>query len=394
MIMQDSSVLAQYLLLFLVPLAVTTLTVPACRVLAISLGCVAKVRERDIHTEPVPYMGGIAMYIGLWATYLVASSLPAAQQLGSVSLSDTRNVLLASGIIFVFGIADDVFDLSAAMKLGAQLVTGGFLAFAGVSLILIPLPGGQLLAVDAVQSGLLTVLLIAVASNAVNFVDGLDGLAAGIVGAGASGLVIYSAVSLFDSRSGLGGSALILSLGLIGVCSGFYIHNAYPARIFMGDGGSLMLGTVLAAASILSVQLFPAFNANAEGVALGSISRVGVFLWIILPIAVLGLPLFDLTLAVIRRLRRGTSIFLADREHLHHVVLRRGDSHRAASISLTVWAGILSCGGAWIVVRPSVLHVAVVAAMALAAFVWNETALRWRRRKSNDHVEAAQRRQT
>lgn len=371
------------LIVALVSFAVCYLATPACRVAADRLACVAMVRERDTHAIPVPYLGGVALFLALWSGLAVAAAAPMDELLGPIALLDATHVMVAVTILFVYGLADDLFDLAPLYKFLAQVATGCLLAMWGVALVHIPLPGGELLILDDTQSGVLTVVFTVLAANAVNFVDGLDGLAAGVVASGAGGLMIVSSHSLNShSPSALGAGVIILSATLIGALLGFYMHNRHPALIFMGDAGSLMLGGVLAAAVILSMQLYPAYASDAQGVGAGSVSRVGTYLWICLPAAIVGIPALDLVLAVIRRVRRGQSILQADREHLHHRLLGRGGSHGHAVNAITAWAAILSCGGAWIVASPSVTKMLAVGSLAAVVLAWHE----WTARRSAPRV--------
>jgi UDP-GlcNAc:undecaprenyl-phosphate/decaprenyl-phosphate GlcNAc-1-phosphate transferase len=360
-----------YLCAAFVACAATAVTVPSIRAIAMALDAVARVRDRDVHTAPIPYLGGVAIYAGLWAGYLTAHSVPGLGTSDQGGLSDVRDVLLVCGVICAFGIADDLWELNVLVKSGAQLVVGGLLALMHVQLWTVPLPGGSQLALDPNLSALLTVILVVVGANAINLIDGLDGLAAGVVAGSATGLFVFAYFGLGDLRGAFGNGAALLPVLILGACAGFYYHNAYPARIFMGDAGSMLLGTALVAATVLSLQLMPIFAAS-NGVALGLKSRVGVFVWIALPIAICGVPIFDLTLAVCRRLKNRASLFLPDKRHLHHVLVLGGHSHRSASLFLTAWSFTVAVGSAWIVVAPSLVRLISVGVLATALLAIGE----------------------
>ncbi|MFS3130641.1 MraY family glycosyltransferase [Nocardioides sp. Bht2] len=283
-------------------------------------------------------------------------------------LNDARNVLICAGIMWIVGLVDDVLDLSALVKLAGQVVTGCLLVVFQIQVFTLPAFGGGQLSVAPSLSALVTVVLAIMAINAVNFMDGLDGLAAGVVGAGAAGLFIYSySATLGDHRSTLVSASCLLTAALVGSCLGFLYHNAWPARIFMGDAGSQMLGVVLIASAFLAMS-----NEAAVISADELRPRAGVLMWFALPIAIAGLPLFDLAAAVIRRAWRGQSIFVADQGHLHHVLLRRGASHRSVSLLLTGWALTVSCGAAWIAIDPKLWKAIALGACLIVLFSVHE----------------------
>lgn len=359
--------MSSYLLIGLVAAAVTLLTAPGFRALAECMGIVAHVRERDIHVHPVPYLGGIPIYLGLWAGLLVAENVPL-RDLSTTGLDDARHVLAAAGIVFGYGLADDFWDLPALGKLGAQVATGGLLAAWEVRLFTLPLPGGYQLSISDAQSAIFTVLIVVLSSNAVNLVDGLDGLAAGVVFAGAGGLLIFTGLS--QNRFTTFGGATLIAVLLMGVCLGFYVHNAPPAKMFMGDAGSLPSGVLLSSAAILAVQFAPTTAAPPN--TIGFDSRLGIFLWLALPVCILGIPLLDLSLALIRRLASGQPLFKPDKRHLHHLLVGQGNSHAKASWILTCWSITVAWGAAWIVVAPSVLKLVAVFAVAFALLTLSE----------------------
>ncbi len=359
--------MSYFLLVGISALAITYLLVPSCRAIAIRFGFVAGVRDRDVHVVPIPYLGGVAIYAGLWAGYFVALAAPAPSFIDKLALSEFRNILLCCGLIFVVGLLDDAFDLPALAKFAAQVLTGTALASLGIRLYTVPTPGGGQWSLSEMESIAVSVFFVVAASNAFNFIDGLDGLAAGVAFAGGISLVIYSVPSLLYS-SGLGASTPLVGVVIAGSCVGFYAHNSYPARIFMGDAGALTVGAALGAAAVVATQLTAASSPQAEGFFFGSTSRLGFFLWIMLPLAIVGIPLIDLLLAVARRLIRRESIFAPDKAHLHHLALR-GRTHASASFLLTSWAFVISCGSAWIVVDPSVGKVVAVSTAGILVLV-------------------------
>lgn len=255
---QSSATLSEYLLIAVVSAAVAAILGPVARELALRLGATARVRERDVHSEPVPYFGGVMLYAGAWAGCFVAEQMPLLSSRDQLGLDDTRHVLMAVGVLWFIGLVDDVLEVGAYLKLAAQAMTGLILAVWHVTFFAFPAFGfNTQLALDPTQGILLTVVLVVIGSNAVNLIDGLDGLAAGITAAGAAGIFLYAYASTTTVGFSTPNGSLILCALIIGACGGFLVHNASPARIFMGDSGSLLLGSSLVSAVILATQFIP-----------------------------------------------------------------------------------------------------------------------------------------
>ena len=311
----------EYLLCLLAAAAVTYLTVPLSRLLAMRWGALAEVRDRDVHDRPTPRLGGLAMVAGLLAGLLLASKLPL---MGTVFESGARVPLaLLSGvaIIVLLGLVDDRWGLAAPTKLAGQVLAASVMALQGIAIIWLPI--GGTLVLDPVTSVVLTVLVVLVSINAINMVDGLDGLAAGIVGVAAIAFFAYSYLLSVEIGFERATMATLVSALLAGMCLGFLPHNVYPARIFMGDTGSMLLGLLLAASIItLSGQVDPS--------AIEGGTLLPALLPILLPLAVMAVPLLDLGLAVVRRTRHGRSPFAPDKQHMHHRLLEVGHSQRRA----------------------------------------------------------------
>ena len=174
----------EYILVFLVAAAVTYLLTVVAREIALRAGAVAKVRDRDVHDEPIPYLGGLAMLGGLVAAYFVARELPFLSASAPFVFRDAGIVLIAGALICAVGVLDDLFELDALTKLGGQVLAAGFLVAFGVQFVFFSDAQGNVFSLDPAQSALLTGLLVVATINAVNMVDGLDGLAAGVVGIG------------------------------------------------------------------------------------------------------------------------------------------------------------------------------------------------------------------
>jgi len=322
----------EYLLCLVIAAAVTYLTTPVARAIALRWGVMAEVRDRDVHDEPTPRMGGLAMAAGLVAALLLAKQLPLMSSVFHGS-SEPKALLIAAGILVVIGVIDDKWGLDAPTKFAGQAFAAAVMAMQGIAIVWLPIGGTFVL--DPVTSVLLTVLVVVVSVNAINFIDGLDGLAAGIVGIGALAFFTYSYLLSYEYGFTRATLAALTSAILAGMCAGFLPHNVNPARIFMGDTGSMLIGLLLATSVITLVgQLDP-------NVVPGP-TFVPALLPILLPAAVLAVPMADLLLAVIRRTRAGRSPFTPDKQHLHHRLLELGHSQKRAVWLMYAWTGLLA----------------------------------------------------
>jgi UDP-GlcNAc:undecaprenyl-phosphate/decaprenyl-phosphate GlcNAc-1-phosphate transferase len=334
----------EYLTVFLVAAVVTYLLGVVAREVALRTGAVAKVRDRDVHAIPIPYFGGVAMLGGLFAGYVVARELPFLSLSDEKIFRDAGVVLIAGGLICAVGVLDDLLELDALTKFGGQLLAAGFLVFFEVQFYSIQLPGGSQFALDTTQAALASVVLVVATVNAVNFVDGLDGLASGVVGIGAVAFFLFSYKLADVNGETLAISAALLTAALAGAAAGFLPHNFFPARIFMGDSGSMLIGLVLAGSALTLTGQFASVDLS-QGIAGGTASWLPTLLPIILPIAILIVPFMDLVLAVVRRTRAGRSPFAPDKQHLHHRLLEIGHSHRRAVLIMWLWAALIAFGG-------------------------------------------------
>jgi UDP-GlcNAc:undecaprenyl-phosphate GlcNAc-1-phosphate transferase len=324
-----------YAIILLVAALVTYVATPVTRAVAFRIGAVAKVRERDIHTVPTARLGGVAIFLGIAAGVAVASVTgflaPVFHNTGAAWA-----VVGGAALVCVVGVVDDIIDLDWMVKLAGQVAAAWLVAWGGVQLVTVPL-GGLTIASSPVSLAT-TMLIIIVCINAVNFVDGLDGLAAGIVAIGGAAFLLYTYVLQRDASPGDYSSlaALILA-ALVGACVGFLPHNVHPARIFMGDSGAMVLGLTIACATIIVTgQIDPEVVSQRE--------RLPAFVPIVLPLMVVAVPLIDMLLAIATRLIRGRLPWAADSRHLHHRLLAFGHSHGWAVAVLYVWTAVLSFG--------------------------------------------------
>lgn len=219
-----------YIFIAMVAMVATYLYTPLIRHLAIQLGAVGEVRARDVHTVPTPRMGGVAMLLGFITAMFFASRLNFLQ--GEFRQNHQAWVVMAgAAMICLLGVADDVWDLDWMLKLAGQLLISVFVAWGGLQIISLPI--GGLLTASPMISIAITALLIVVSINAVNFVDGLDGLAAGIVAIGGIAFGIYSYV-LSRQQVSYASMATLVDVAMVGICLGFLLHNWHPAKLFMG----------------------------------------------------------------------------------------------------------------------------------------------------------------
>ena len=336
----------EYLLAGLTAAVITFLLVGPVRLLAIKLGAVAWPRGRDVHVTPTPRWGGLAMLGGVLAGVAMAYQLPALRLAFDTSSAEVVGAVLAGVLLVGVGVLDDRYDLDALTKFAGQTTAAGVLIIFGVqwSTFWIPFGGGgdgisgSVLSLGYGQGMLLTVLFTVVLVNAMNFVDGLDGLAAGIgmIGALAVGTFAISLILQYGNDPSYYSPALIAAV-LGGACVGFLPHNFNPARIFMGDSGSMLIGVLLAAATISASGKIPVV-VDSPRYYLASLAPLIVFA------AVLFVPVLDLAMAVVRRTRAGMSPFSPDKMHLHHRLLEIGHSQRRAVLLIYLWAGVLAFG--------------------------------------------------
>ncbi|MGO4255294.1 glycosyltransferase family 4 protein [Marmoricola sp. RAF53] len=358
----------EYLLVFLAAAVVSYLLCVFAREFAMRLGAVAQVRDRDVHAIPIPYFGGVAMLGGLGAGFLLAHQLPFLSLSQPQVFHDAGVVLTGGAIICAVGVLDDIFELDALTKLGGQVVAAGYLVLNGVQLYSLVIPGVGQFSLDPTQAMLVSIFLIVGTVNAVNFVDGLDGLASGMVCIGAIAFFVFSYRLADTNGLSLAITAALLCSLLAGACVGFLPHNFYPARIFMGDSGSMLLGLVLSGSTLTLTGQFAAVQLSTNGDFPTGNSLV-FLLPILLPISMLVVPFADLVLAVVRRTRRGQAFYHPDKEHLHHRLLEFGHSQRRAVVIMWLWAALIAFGAVVITLYASVWSIVLVLAWAVMTSV-------------------------
>lgn len=360
----------EYLLVFLTAAVVSYLLCVVARELAMRLGAVAQVRDRDVHAIPIPYFGGVAMLGGLGAGLLIAHHLPFLSTSQPQIFHDAGVVLVGGAIICAVGVLDDLIELDALTKLGGQIVAAGYLVLNDVQLYSLRLPGGDQLSLDPTQAMLFSIVLIVGTVNAINFVDGLDGLASGMVCIGAFAFFLFSYRLADANNETLAITAALLCACLAGACAGFLPHNFYPARIFMGDSGSMLLGLVLSGSTLTLTGQFASVQLgadSADGTDTGT--ALVILLPILLPVSILVVPFLDLLMAVVRRTRRGQMFYQPDKEHLHHRLLEFGHSQRKAVMIMWLWTGLIGFGAVLVSLYANPFTVIAIAVWAAVTLV-------------------------
>jgi UDP-GlcNAc:undecaprenyl-phosphate GlcNAc-1-phosphate transferase len=332
----------EYLLVAAVAGAGSFLATPVARAIAVRWGAIARPRDRDVHAVAIPRMGGVALLVGFGLALFTASKLPTLRDAFDTG-PEMPWIVVAAGLICLIGAIDDRFELDSLTKLAGQvLATGIMVTLGGVQLAEVYLPWGDNGTVVLGQDLAIpvTILLTVLTINAINFIDGLDGLAAGVTAIGALSFFAFSYHLGENNFQQIAAPPTLLTAALAGTCIGFLPHNFFPARIFMGDSGSMLVGLMLSAAATTATT-----NADPQGFN-GGLRALPLFLPLLIPIAVLAIPFIDLLLAIVRRVTSGHSPFAPDKRHLHHRLLELGHSHRRAVLLLYFWSALVGFGGA------------------------------------------------
>ncbi|HEY2297407.1 MAG TPA: MraY family glycosyltransferase [Jatrophihabitans sp.] len=335
----------EYLLVAAVAGAGSYLATPLARAIAVRWKAIARPRERDVHAVAIPRMGGVALFVGFGLAIFVASRLPTLQDAFSHTTGyEMPWILAAGGLLCLIGALDDRYELDSITKLAGQvLATSIMVTLGGVQLTYLSPPWGTHNTIVVGQDIAIpvTILLTVLTINAVNFVDGLDGLAAGVTAIAALSFFAFSYNLGRNDFIQIAAPPMLLTAALAGTCIGFLPHNFFPARIFMGDSGSMLAGLMLSAAATTATT-----NIDPQGFNGSPLKTLPLYLPLLIPIAVLAIPFVDLLLAVFRRVSRGQSPFAPDKRHLHHRLLELGHSHRRAVLLLYFWSALVGFGGA------------------------------------------------
>jgi UDP-GlcNAc:undecaprenyl-phosphate GlcNAc-1-phosphate transferase len=294
-------------------------------------GFVVKPDERRVHARVTPYGGGVAMFLAFLVAILVASQLGQLRGLFEGS-SEPLGLVLGAGVIFIVGFIDDVREMSAPAKMAGQVLAAMVLVFLGVTMFQFKIPFVGFFVLSPAVTPLLTALWVIVITNAVNLIDGLDGLATGIVAIASGALAIYGLRLVFVGVLPSDNLGPLIAVVAFGVCIGFLPHNLHPARAFMGDAGALFLGLLLAASTMLIGGRTPDVSGQ----------TYFFFAPLFIPVFILGVPIADMAFAFIRRTAKGTGFHTPDKDHVHHRLLRLGHGPRRTVAILWAWTAVLS----------------------------------------------------
>ncbi|MFN2590962.1 MAG: glycosyltransferase family 4 protein [Actinomycetota bacterium] len=339
--------LLPYAAVFVASAVTALVATPLVRRLAVRFGAIDHPSDRKVHPRPTPTLGGLALWFAAVVGLGVAALMPPFRQLFGTS-SEPLGAALAGTVVVVLGVYDDVRGLSVPAKVAGQVLAGGLLILAGIQLLYFWFPGFGVLSFSPDLAVPLTLLWVVAMVNAVNLIDGLDGLAAGVVAIAAAAFFAYSFQTgdiPFEAPS----PASLLCVVVAGATVGFLPHNFFPARVFMGDSGSMLLGVLLAAATISGVG---------RTVEPTETELAALAMPVAIPLLVLAVPFTDVVLAIIRRIRRGRPVTRPDKEHIHHHLMEIGHTHRQAVLLMYLWSALLGAAA---------LAVTFVRSMALAA---------------------------
>jgi len=321
-----------YALVLVVAAAVTAALTPLARWFSLKVGYVALPDPRKVHKQATPSAGGAAMFMGFLVAMMFAAVVPALRPVFAGS-SEPLGVVLAGAAIFAVGLIDDIREMSAPAKVAGEVLAASILYFLGVTMYQFKIPLAGFIVLGPSVIPLITALWVIALTNAVNVIDGLDGLAAGIVAIGSGALAVYG-LRLMDLNilpaNNIGPLVAVIACG---ICLGFLPFNFHPAKIFMGDAGALFLGLLMSAATMVIGGRLPPRTSG---------TTYFFYAPLLIPIFILGVPLLDMAFAFIRRTAQGTTFHTPDRNHIHHRLLRLGHGHRRSVVILWAWTALLS----------------------------------------------------
>src|SRR5271170_1961367 len=324
--------IADYAVVALVGAIITALANRPARAISLRVGYTALPDDRKVHKSETPYGGGGAMLVGFCVALLFAFLIPPLRRIIESS-HEMLGVLLAAGVIFVVGVVDDFREMSAPAKVAGEFLAASILYFSGTTMYQLKLPFAGFVVLGPSILPIITAVWVFALSNAVNLIDGLDGLAAGIVAIASGTLCVYGlrleSLGLLPSNNV---GPLIAAL-TCGICLGFLRDNFHPAKLFMGDAGALMLGLLMSASTMVIGGRTP----PASGVTFF------FFAPLLIPVFILGVPLIDAVWAFVRRTVSGQGFHTPDKNHIHHRLMRLGHGHKRTVVILWLWTALL-CG--------------------------------------------------
>ena len=358
--------IASYIVVAVVGLLVTLLANKPARIISLRVGYTAQPDERKVHETPTPYGGGAAMFVGFCVTLIFAVAVPSLRAI-ITSSHEMLGVLLAATVIFVVGVIDDFREMSAPAKVAGQVLAASILYFSGCTMYQLKLPFAGFIVLGPSILPIITAIWVFALCNAVNLIDGLDGLAGGIVAIASGTLCVYG-LRLEDlgllPTTNVG--PLIAAL-TCGISLGFLRDNFYPAKLFMGDAGALMLGLLMSASTMVIGGRTPPASGQ----------TFFFFAPLLIPVFILGVPLLDAIWAFVRRTASGQGFHTPDKNHIHHRLMRLGHGHRSTVIILWLWTALL-CGFVLAPIFDAKVSVFIplgVALMLIGLFTWSSPLL-------------------
>ncbi len=323
--------LFDYLIVLAVAALSTYLLVYPVRKIAVRIGAVVAPDERRVHRRSTPTLGGVAMFVAFLIAMLVAWNLPGLAVVFHHS-SEPAGVVLGAAVIVVVGLIDDLKEISAPAKVAGQVLAATVLYYLGVTMFQFKIPFAGFVLLSPGLIPLVTAIWVVGIANAINLIDGLDGLAAGIVAIASGALFIYGTRLVNLDVLSPHNVGPLLAIIAFGVCIGFLPHNFNPARIFMGDVGSMFLGIMMASGTMVIGGRTPDVTGE----------TYFFFEPLLICFFILGVPILDMVLAIIRRTARRSGVSTPDKDHLHHRLVRLGHGPRRAVLILWAWTAVLS----------------------------------------------------
>ncbi len=324
--------IAAYAAIIVIGTLVTLVANVPARKISVRINYTAQPDERKVHQVVTPYGGGAAMLIGFCIALLCAMAIPSLRNV-ILSSHEMLGVLLAAGVIFVVGVLDDFREMSAPAKVAGQVLAASILYFSGCTMYQLKLPFAGFVVLGPSILPIITVVWVFALSNAVNLIDGLDGLAGGIVAIASGTLCVYGLRLEHDGLLPMNNVGPLIAALTCGICLGFLRDNFHPAKLFMGDAGALMLGLLMSASTMVIGGRTP----PASGVTFF------FFAPLLIPVFILGVPLIDAVWAFVRRTASGQGFHTPDKNHIHHRLMRLGHGHRRTVVILWLWTALL-CG--------------------------------------------------
>jgi UDP-GlcNAc:undecaprenyl-phosphate/decaprenyl-phosphate GlcNAc-1-phosphate transferase len=343
-----------HLIAFLTSVTFVLWTIPDVKTLGLKLGIVDRPNARKIHQNPVVRVGGVSIFAGTIAALVIVWLLGGFSALAPDKVIEVWAVIVGSILFFGIGFADDLFNLTPISRLLMQVAVATGCWYLGVRIDFVSFPIYSLVKIYWLSLPVTVVWLVGMA-NAINWIDGVDGLAAGVSGIAAFVMLV---VTLFMDQPAAG----LIAAAMAGGALGFLRYNFNPAQIFMGDGGAYFMGFTLAAVGVIGLVKTTAITA------------------VLLPYLILAVPILDMSAVIFSRISKGKSPFIADKSHLHHWLMKTGISQRQTVLfiyTLTFWVGSLALGFSNI---PSGWGYAIGATMLLAWQLWQVRQV-WKQRR-------------